>query len=232
MSFYSQHENMLSKYFISLDQETSDMDFNLNENSELLLTTLNEFFELDNLSNELVKTLTFEINQRLLWENVLEYSVYDQRKTFNFDDFKDDYVYNVPDDYLGLQESDSIITSTINILQNYLKEKYDSFHFERMDEILNRMEIFTAFNYIYKLFHIFECYLPNALKESKDETLELFPDIKIQEINDKLKDEKIIGLIWNQTFNNYLSKCDKNIYEIFELQRWPFITAYVIKNIR
>jgi hypothetical protein len=232
MPFFDQHENMLSKYFISLEQETSDMIISNNENSELLLTTLNEFFDMDNISIELMSPVSFEINQRLLWENILEYDVYDQRKTFNFDDFKNEYEFNVPNNYHEVYQNDSIITSSINLIQNYLKEKYKTFHFERMNEIINRMEIFTAFNYIYKLFYIFECYLPNALKENRDETLELFSELTFQESLLKLKDEKIIGLIWNQTFDRYLSKCDKNIYEIFELQRWPFITEYVIKNIR
>ena len=74
MDFYESFEDDISNDFIFTDMRTSDMMVNDNENTEFFLSHLNVFFEKNNVSKSLMSPFNFELNQKIIWENILTYN--------------------------------------------------------------------------------------------------------------------------------------------------------------
>lgn len=231
MDFYDEFEDDISNGFIVTDMKTSDMKVNNNETTGYILSTLDAFFSKKNVSKELMSTFNFQINQMVVWENIILYNDPFSRKTFNADDFTSSYDYAVPDYYEILDENNSVVSACIKYFKEYLNKKYTNFDFGVVDTIAERQQNFTSFNYLYKLFYMFETLLPIAIKNIVEDYATLFDDLKDHERINKLKTKTYLGLIWNTTLTKYLSRCDQDLFEVFENQSWDFVSEYVLKNI-
>lgn len=229
MTFYNDNENDLNENYIILNQNTSDIFQRDNANSNFLLSSLNEFMSVSKISPEVINIFNHDINQRVAWENIILFDKFDERKTFNFSSFKDEYDLNIPKDYLLTFDADSIIDAGLEYFNKYLKTKYINFDFNVMKSMLERKNHFTSFNYIFKVFNMFEVLLPMSIKDSYDELIKMFNGIPLVERVSKMKDQSYIGMVWNMS-SAYLSKCDPDIHEIFMVQHWDFISEYVVKN--
>ncbi len=231
MDFYDEYENDLSDHFITTDDRTSDMPINTNENTEFFITNLSEYMGKSNLSMELLQKFHIDINQKVIWENIIQDEDAFSRKTFNVDKFLDFVNYTVPDDYSITYKNNSIVASGIKYFLKYLYDKYSNFDFRVMNDKLERMQEFSAFNYLYKTFYMFETLLPIAIKNTKEEYFLMLENMSEVKKYEKIKDKSYIGLIWNTVLNSYLSKCDQDLFDIFDNQTWDFVSAYILKNI-
>ena len=231
MDFYDEYEQDLSDSFVSTDYDTSDMPINENENTEFFITCMSEFKSKNNLSIEGLQLFHININQKVIWENILQDQTPFSRKTFNMDKFIDYMGYTVPDYYLITHKNNSIVSSGIKYFLRYLYDKYSNFDFRVMNDKIERMQEFSVFNYLYKTFYMFETLLPIAINNSKQEYFLMFEDLPEHKKYEKIKDKSYVGLIWNTVLSSYLSKCDEDLFDIFDNQTWDFVSAYVLKNI-
>ena len=231
MDFYDEYEQDLSDSFVSTNYDTSDMPINENENTEFFITSFSEFMNRKNLSIESLQTFNININQKVIWENILQDQYPFTRKTFNMDKFLDYMSYLVPDYYEITFKNNSIVSSGIKYFLRYLYDKYPNFDFRVMNDKVERMQEFSSFNFLYKTFYMFETLLPIAINNSKQEYFLMFEDMAEIKKYEKIKDKSYIGLIWNTVLNSYLNKCDPDLFDIYDNQTWDFVSTYVLKNI-
>ena len=229
MDFYDSEENNLMNDFIYLNQRTSDIMQQDNINSKYILSKLNEFKTLKRISPELMNEFIITINQKIIWENIIEFNDQNVRVPFALLNTVT-YDTNVPDDYYDTYEHDSIVDATIKFLPRYIQQKYQFFDFSPVNNIIERMQTFDVSKYLIKLFVILETLLPLSLSKFFEEVMEMLGDLTLQEKINKIKDKAYIGMLWNMS-EAYLSKCDPDIHSVFINQSWDFIQSYINQNI-
>lgn len=227
MDFFDENDNELSNNFIYLNQNTSDIMQQSNVNSTYILSKLSDFFYNKKISPEILNNFLFEINQRIIWENLLEFNDATVRQPF---DLLANVQYNltVPDDYADTMQEDSMIDALIKFLPRYFQRKYKNLDFSSINDIISSMQPFEISKYLLKLFTILETLLPMSLEKSIEEVMLMFGEISLLEKINKVKDKAYLGMLWNMT-QSYLAKCDRDIYLTITSQSWEFVSDY-IKN--
>jgi len=230
MDFYDTHSDDISSNFIALNPSTTDLHEQDNSNTSYILSVLSTFKDLKHVPLSAINEFNENINQRIVWENIIIDDTLYSRISFNMNTDTNNYEEDVPYDYFITYENDPITNSCLNYFVKYLDEKYDTFDFLVMNDILSRMQHFQSFDYIFKVFNMMETLLPLMIKKYHIEIMDLFGDIPLIEKVKKSKEKSSIGIIWNMCME-YLTKCDQDLYVIFEIQKWEFISSYILKNI-
>jgi len=230
MDFYDTHSDDISSNFIALNPSTTDLHEQDNSNTSYILSVLSTFKDLKHVPLSAINEFNENINQRIVWENIIIDDTLYSRISFNMNTDTNNYEEDVPYDYFITYENDPITNACLNYFVKYLDEKYDTFDFLVMNDILSRMQHFQSFDYIFKVFNMMETLLPLMIKKYHKEVMSLFGDIPLIEKVKKSKEKSSIGIMWNMCME-YLSKCDQDIYVIFEIQKWDFISSYILKNI-
>jgi len=230
MDFYDIHSDDISSNFISLDSNSTDMVEQDNSNTSYILSVLSTFKDLKYIPQSVINEFNENINQRIVWENIIIDDTPYSRISFNMNIDINNYEEVVPYDYFITYENDPITNACLNYFVKYLDEKYETFDFLVMNDILNRMQHFQSFDYIFKLFNMIETLLPLMIKEYHEVVMSLFGDTPLIEKIKKSKEKSSIGIMWNMCME-YLTKCDQDLYVIFEIQKWDFISSYILKNI-
>jgi len=229
MDFYEENENELGFNVLGVNMNTSDIIQQSNANSTFILSNLSIFKNMKSISPELLSDFLHEINQRILWENVIEYETPLARRPFDINGDKD-FLEEMPIGYEDTHREDSIIEAIIKYIPRYLQQKYVKFDFSTMNSIMERLQQFDLSTFLMKTFTMFETLLPLSLKNSIEEVLGMIGDTTLHEKIKRIKDKSYIGILWNMS-ESYLSKCDPDLHTIFVSQNWEFINDYITKLI-
>lgn len=229
MDFYDKYENTLARNTICLDSITSDLVPNNNYNSSYVLSTLNDFYDRNYVSVPVMDDFNNEVYQRVVYENIIDMDDPLARKSYRT--YQNEVDYDIPVGYEIAKESDSIFDAVIFYTDIYIRDKYPLLDMDAFESIVQRMDHFDTFSFYLKMLNILDCFshieinkyyenIQNMLNEENDS----------KDILNVSSSKSYIGIMWNN-FLAYLSKCNKDIHELFILQGWNFIEDFIQKKI-
>lgn len=228
MDFYDRYEGTLARKAIVLETETSNMLDNSNYNSVFMLSNLNDLFDRSYVSVAIMDDFNNEVFQRVVYENILEFDDPFSRKSYRT--FQREVSLDIPVGYEITASCDSIVDAGIYYISAYLRDKYPLLDIDALETICGQMDHFTLFNFYLKILNILDCFAHVEIEKYFENLQNLLREDSENIIIKKSKDKSHIAVMWNN-FLAYLSRGDKDIHQLFILQGWDFIEAFVSSKI-